>query len=182
MRSNPTHMSRRRPSVMGWPSTVEPPHGPQSILWNCGGSYRGLHEITHSHRVVDGRCECEQPADPLQAKEFHFARQPDRLQPPKDLFDPFAPLQTHGIARVTRRVVARAPQQSDRRFPFRRVPVAEVRRVFATSPCRFSIRICSAKHSLAFPQFRGHPVKSQSISLRTRSRSGSRVWSADVAN
>ncbi len=40
--------------------------------------------------------------------------------------------------------------------------------MFATSPYRFPIRICPSKHSLTFPQFRGHPVKSQPTSPRTR--------------
>ena len=47
--------------------------GSQSMLWSCGGSCRGLHEITHPHQVLDGRSEGEQLADLLHATEFHFA-------------------------------------------------------------------------------------------------------------
>src|SRR6266581_9167597 len=35
---------------------------------------------------------------------------------------------------------------------------------------------------LTFPRFRGHPVKPQPFSLRTRPGNSSRVWSDDVAD
>ena len=83
---------------MGWHPTVEVRWRPWCARRNPVGSCRGLHEIAHPHQVVHGRGEGEQPADPLEATEFDFAQQPHRLQPPEDLFDPFALLLTHGVA------------------------------------------------------------------------------------
>ena len=60
--------------------TVEARCGPWCARRDRVAPCCGLHEITHPHQVVHGRGEGEQPAE--------------------DLFDPFALLLTHGVARM----------------------------------------------------------------------------------
>src|SRR5467141_4490910 len=59
------------------------------------------HQLPDSYQVVSGGGEDEDPVDAFGAAMAQFAQQADRLQPTKDLFDPFALLLTDLITAVT---------------------------------------------------------------------------------
>src|SRR6266702_1839951 len=61
------------------------------------------HEFPHSHQVVGGRREDEDPVHAFGAAMAQLAQQAHRLQPTENLFDPFALLLTDLIALVVRR-------------------------------------------------------------------------------
>src|SRR6266705_1376752 len=61
------------------------------------------HQLPHSHQVVSGGREDEDPVDAFGAAMAQLAQQAHRLEPTEDLFDPFALLLTDLIALVARR-------------------------------------------------------------------------------
>src|SRR5229473_2182230 len=61
------------------------------------------HQLSHSHQVVSGRREDEDPVHACGAAMPQLAQQAYRLQPTEDLFDPFALLLTNLITLVARR-------------------------------------------------------------------------------
>src|SRR3972149_8693379 len=82
-------------AVLGSPHGIS---GDRSPPAGVSGDTSGPEEPLHPHQVVDGRGEGEHPAHPPDAAEAGLALQADRLQPPEDLFDPFAPALTDGVA------------------------------------------------------------------------------------
>src|SRR6266542_5611068 len=60
------------------------------------------HQLPHSHQVVSGCREDEDPVDTFGAAMPQLTQQAHRLQPTKDFFDPFALLLTDLIALMPR--------------------------------------------------------------------------------
>src|SRR6266404_352381 len=73
--------------------------------FSCPEAHSSLHghQLSHSHQVVSGRREDEDPVHAFGAAMAQLAQQAHRLQPTEDLFDPFALLLTDLIALVARR-------------------------------------------------------------------------------
>lgn len=69
------------------------------------GSCGALHQIADPSQVEFGTHAGEELASPPYHTEFDFARHPDRLQPPRDLFDLFAFLLTGSVEWMSRGLV-----------------------------------------------------------------------------
>src|ERR1700759_4421507 len=80
-------------------------------LFPCAAAFSGPQghyslngdQFSHSHQVVSGRREDEDPVHSFFTSMAQLAHQAHRLQPTEDLFDSFALALTDLIARVTRR-------------------------------------------------------------------------------
>ncbi len=111
----PTHTSRRSPSVM---RVASHRGGPLWATVRAAGPSRLMRRPPRDCACApgcNGRREGEHPADPPQPTESELPQQPHGLQPAEDLFDPFALLLTDRVSRVSRGAAI------DRTAPVRRV-------------------------------------------------------------
>src|SRR6516225_6722329 len=85
------------------PSVTQPASMGWLTGWRCPDRSPGRkREIAHSYQIVSRQCQGEHPIDQRDPAMAYLAQPADRLEPPKDLLDPFALALTERVSRVAR--------------------------------------------------------------------------------